>query len=1077
MVKLIMKRLRKAASFALVLTLMSATLLLVLAVTAGADPQTIGVGDAYMVISGVTNFEGKVCKAGDVNNDTYDDIVLAAPGGYMSNPGVIYFYSGNPVNPAVPELLYSFTGLTRECIDYYGTPRSGGDRIGADIDYIGDVNGDGVPDLAACAPAVCEYRQSTHTWEGRFYIIYGRGDRDVTHWSRIDGVELYTHSGYGKSASWAGNVDPTGPPLDDFLMGLSNGWTSGSFTWLIRGVEVDLGDYPGGGEVPWPFATSGERVYSRDYADYNMCNAGDVDGNGGDDYLIKNTFSPGDVILYAGEDAGLSWMFSSRRGPVSGPLNVNNDGYDDVLFASYYASSTGPIEVWPGKENFFIYPHADPLYTNESPSIHTWSEQIAALGDFNGDGYDDFAVSAPANSAMNYIGHVWVHSGHDGSVMLVIDGDYEWAGLGFDLSPAGDVNADGYDDLLVSAYGGSYQPKRAMVFLGGPDSDGDGILDPYDNCPDILNADQADDDVDGVGDVCDNCWEVANPGQEDSDLDGVGDLCDNCPDNWNPLQLDLDTDGIGDACDTDALVAWGIPHGVLGGAILDGGDLWGVGLVVSNIGSSGDDGVELIFALADFGAVTLGQVDPSTFPIGGFIRMAAVDGGGSTIGALSLSGGLAGILNYNVDLSPVGASSYNVKAYNGTMLVDEQGGQTGEPFATCSETIANMACAVVYQAGTTGGKPAVIVSFTAPHTITIPGSSPVMADEIVVIAEGAAAYNPILVPTQALQVTAANISLFYTTNAQIGLFGSLAIQGVATSVLSGSGAYGDLTGEEGHDLVASNLGSSGADGIRVWLAGPGFPPASKAIEYGKDYYMATWMDVDTTASLPYDAGIAASTTSPNDLTVSCSATKTPSGWELAADFAAMGASTYTANLYDDGSLVGTVGGLDATGAIAIQGPTGYSSFYDPVDVKGGLGADTWVQQFMWETPVMVVLTGSGVPLYGDVLGFVPESPTQVYNLATYATILATEIPTVVFTDMTVSAGCCTVRGDINHAGGASPIDIADLVYLVDYMFNQGPEPPCLEEADMDASGEFDIADLVYLVDYMFTGGPVPVVCP
>ncbi|MCK4626235.1 MAG: SBBP repeat-containing protein [Phycisphaerae bacterium] len=73
--------------------------------------------------------------------------------------------------------------------------------------------------------------------------------------------------------------------------------------------------------------------------------------------------------------------------------------------------------------------------------------------------------------------------------------------------------------------------------------------------------------------------------------------------------------------------------------------------------------------------------------------------------------------------------------------------------------------------------------------------------------------------------------------------------------------------------------------------------------------------------------------------------------------------------------------------------------------------------------------------------------------------------------------CCAIRGDVDHSG-ILPIDIADLVYLVDYMFNEGPEPPCWDEGDVDASGvmPIDIADLVYLVDYMFNSGPEPPPC-
>ena len=83
------------------------------------------------------------------------------------------------------------------------------------------------------------------------------------------------------------------------------------------------------------------------------------------------------------------------------------------------------------------------------------------------------------------------------------------------------------------------------------------------------------------------------------------------------------------------------------------------------------------------------------------------------------------------------------------------------------------------------------------------------------------------------------------------------------------------------------------------------------------------------------------------------------------------------------------------------------------------------------------------------------------------------------------AGCCLLRGDIDH-GGTGP-DIADLVYLVTYMFGGGPKPPCEEpvgsgyysEADIDGSGAGpDIADLVALVNYMFGGCPACLVpCP
>ncbi len=71
------------------------------------------------------------------------------------------------------------------------------------------------------------------------------------------------------------------------------------------------------------------------------------------------------------------------------------------------------------------------------------------------------------------------------------------------------------------------------------DSDGDGIADVADNCPNASNPDQTDTDGDGVGDACEG----------DMDSDGVADDIDNCPETANADQADTDGDGIGDACD------------------------------------------------------------------------------------------------------------------------------------------------------------------------------------------------------------------------------------------------------------------------------------------------------------------------------------------------------------------------------------------------------------------------------------------------------------------------------------------------------------------------------------------------
>jgi hypothetical protein len=83
---------------------------------------------------------------------------------------------------------------------------------------------------------------------------------------------------------------------------------------------------------------------------------------------------------------------------------------------------------------------------------------------------------------------------------------------------------------------------------GQQDGDGDFIGDACDNCPGASNGDQTDGDSDGVGNVCDNCPEISNSGQANGDEDDRGDVCDSCPADFDS-GADFDNDGLGDACD------------------------------------------------------------------------------------------------------------------------------------------------------------------------------------------------------------------------------------------------------------------------------------------------------------------------------------------------------------------------------------------------------------------------------------------------------------------------------------------------------------------------------------------------
>ena len=81
--------------------------------------------------------------------------------------------------------------------------------------------------------------------------------------------------------------------------------------------------------------------------------------------------------------------------------------------------------------------------------------------------------------------------------------------------------------------------------------------------------------------------------------------------------------------------------------------------------------------------------------------------------------------------------------------------------------------------------------------------------------------------------------------------------------------------------------------------------------------------------------------------------------------------------------------------------------------------------------------------------------------------------------------CCNGDGIRGNADGVTgpggPIDVADLTYLVAYLFQGGPAPPCIDEGNADGvigpGGPIDVADLTYLVAYLFQNGPAPPPCP
>ena len=161
----------------------------------------------------------------------------------------------------------------------------------------------------------------------------------------------------------------------------------------------------------------------------------------------------------------------------------------------------------------------------------------------------DFTITAPTTTVS---GGTTVYSSSDLSVATV-------SGTTLQIVSAGTTTITATQLAIPNKYNSASIAASFIVAVG--DTDGDGVLDPFDLCPNtaagsVVDANgcaayQKDTDGDGITDDIDNCVTTANADQKDTDGDGVGDVCDNLPNTPNADQKDTDGDGDPDATDPD----------------------------------------------------------------------------------------------------------------------------------------------------------------------------------------------------------------------------------------------------------------------------------------------------------------------------------------------------------------------------------------------------------------------------------------------------------------------------------------------------------------------------------------------
>ena len=406
----------------------------------------------------------------------------------------------------IPEFSVSLAEFTNGSDGFVINGIAANDRSGRAVSGAGDINGDGIDDLAITAlyadPNGVENA-------GETYIIFGGELGDRLDLEDLDGSNGFTINGIaaedisGFSVSSAGDINGDG--IDDLILGAINASPNAiaraGVSYVVFGnseftADFDLSTLNGSNG----FAING--IAERDYSGFSVSDLGDINGDGIDDLIIgalsadvNRNLNAGQnyVVFGSDEEFDATIELSALDGSngfkidgidsfdfsgvfVSGAGDVNGDGIDDLIIGASGGDGGGDNSgesylVFGSSEGFDATIDPTTLDGNNGFIINgaqtgDFAGIVGGAGDVNGDGLDDLIIGgfraevdgkASAGETFIVFGSAEEFSSSldlstvDGSNGFSVKGINPGDQSGFSVSSAGDVNGDGFDDLIIGA--------------------------------------------------------------------------------------------------------------------------------------------------------------------------------------------------------------------------------------------------------------------------------------------------------------------------------------------------------------------------------------------------------------------------------------------------------------------------------------------------------------------------------------------------------------------------------------------------------------------------------------------------